>query len=735
MTLSRDHHQEQAERRKSLIDQMQGKDLFLLWWLFFDVKHTRHLRVLISHPVYRIFNHELIGFLSNTQVQSVRKCTFRYNWILKSDYTIVLSSNMPNLQHVIFYHDPPTDELLRLIAENCQRLLKVEFISKSDTYKTPTITEIMEMHTKSKENKGIFSSSGKLTSKGYQMLFDKQKSLREIDLTQVEDSIYIDTPIPYKYHQYTPIHTNTTRPIQIYRLTNGIANTPNADDDGKKLGLIAVQSMLKPLKHMPALIKLIVTHNYVQIMDSLPQVQQLELRLNTGATHYLETVDFLVDKPVKFQPLDMSIYKAVDSNSYLQHTASPIPMNKLLFSDMNKVDTANLQIKFPNIKKLILELKVYAAAKDGALDTALAQDNGDQVEDNPDLWSLGVLHTEYSSSFVKEILEKMPVSLHVKFHLSPHVVYNGHRVTPGGVHYNYTTQPLIPLFHSVDALLMKSFEAFHRAETIRMVGGMTETLFQFRANSSNLKSRDVYENHDDPDLRLRVNQEEDWGGWNLGLNGYMKDHGTSINGHMFTKIGFPNLTVLELYYGDTSAGKVHCSIGNRHPPISHDMFCQVFFFSESLRKIKLTIPGGIAKFDEKEFISRCFSIYGRKKLSRLNHVSLWFSNQSINPAAQEAVETMIISVTGFLQLLSVCSKETSVENMVWLNVTGDEEKRYLRENETEGTYLPCVTHLLNYYLPMVATYKTTEGSKGTHWICSNLKRVAMFTTEERRRGH
>ena len=478
--------------------------------------------------------------------------------------------------------------------------------------------------------------------------------------------------------------------------------------------------MLEPLKHMPALNKLIVTHNYVQIVDSLPQVQMLELKLNTGTPHYLEKVDFLEDRPFKFKPLDMSIYKISDLNSYLQHTASPIPMKTLLFSDMNKVDNANLQKKFPNIKTLILELRIYAAAKDGAIDTALAQDNGDQVEDIPDLWTLGVLHKEYSSSMVNDILETLPISLHVKFSLSPRVL---------------RSKPLIPLFHSVDALLMKSFEAFHRAETIRMVGGMTETLFQFRANLFNLKTRGVYENHDDPDLRLRVNQEKDWGGWNLGLNRYMKDHGISINGHMFTKICFPYLTVLELYYGDPSAGKVYSSIGNRHPPISHDMFCQVFFFSESLQKIKLTIPGGIARFDEKEFISRCFSIYGRKKLSRLNHVSLWFSNQSINPAAQEAVETMIISVTGFLQLLSVCSKETSVENMVWLNMTGDEEKRYLRENETEGTYLPCVTHLLNYYLPMVATYKTTEGSKGTHWICSNLKRVALFTTEERHRRH
>ena len=130
MSLLRDQQQEQAERRKSLVDEMQGKDLFLLWWLFFDVEHTRHLRVLISHPYYRKFNHELIGFLSNTQVQSVHRCTFRYNWILKSDYMIVLNRNMPNLQHVIFYHDPPTDELLKMIAENCQRLLKVEFTSK-----------------------------------------------------------------------------------------------------------------------------------------------------------------------------------------------------------------------------------------------------------------------------------------------------------------------------------------------------------------------------------------------------------------------------------------------------------------------------------------------------------------------------------------------------------------------------------------------------------------------------
>merc|ERR1719412_1332649 len=154
----RDQQQEQAERRKNLIDQMQGKDLFLLWWLFFDVEHTRHLRVLISHPYYRKFNHELIGFLSNNQAQSVHRCTFRYNWILKSDYMIVLNRNMPNLQHVIFHHDPPTDELLKLIAGNCQRLLKVEFTSKSDTYKRPL--PIREVFAELEEKKGIFTSKG-----------------------------------------------------------------------------------------------------------------------------------------------------------------------------------------------------------------------------------------------------------------------------------------------------------------------------------------------------------------------------------------------------------------------------------------------------------------------------------------------------------------------------------------------------------------------------------------------
>ena len=106
----RDQGQQDAERRKNLTDQLSGKDLFLLWWLFFDVEQTRNLRVLISHPSYRKFNHELVGFLANNIVKSVTKCTLQYNWILKMDYITAFRENMPNLKHVIFHHDLPTDD-------------------------------------------------------------------------------------------------------------------------------------------------------------------------------------------------------------------------------------------------------------------------------------------------------------------------------------------------------------------------------------------------------------------------------------------------------------------------------------------------------------------------------------------------------------------------------------------------------------------------------------------------
>ena len=125
-----DQEHEESEKRKGLIDQLTGKDLFLLWWLFFDVEHTRNLRVLISHPSYRKFNHELVGFLANNLVKSVTKCTLQYNWILKMDYITAFSTNMPNLKHIIFYHDLPTDDLLQLVAENCYNLWKLEFIGK-----------------------------------------------------------------------------------------------------------------------------------------------------------------------------------------------------------------------------------------------------------------------------------------------------------------------------------------------------------------------------------------------------------------------------------------------------------------------------------------------------------------------------------------------------------------------------------------------------------------------------
>ena len=125
--------EEYAHRRQAVIDKMDGKDLFLLWWLFFDGNQTRNLRALISHPASRNFNHELVGFLANTKVPSVTTCTLRYNWILKADYITALSTNMPNLKHLIFYSDPPTDDLLNILSENCQTRWKLTQLCQAST--------------------------------------------------------------------------------------------------------------------------------------------------------------------------------------------------------------------------------------------------------------------------------------------------------------------------------------------------------------------------------------------------------------------------------------------------------------------------------------------------------------------------------------------------------------------------------------------------------------------------
>ena len=280
--------------------------------------------------------------------------------------------------------------------------------------------------------------------------------------------------------------------------------------------------------------------------------------------------------------------------------------------------------------------------------------------------------------------------------------------------------PHVPINQSFDALLMESLRAFSNAETIILTSGTTETLFQFRICWLSLRSGD--------DERLPDDEEDDWGGWPLGLLVYMRKHGSKIEGYQFTKAIFPNLTVLELNFGEAKAPYIHSRIGSRNPPISHDLFCQLFFLSDHLRKLKLNIPGGIAKFAEKEFLARCNTVYGRKKLSKLCHVSLWFSNVSINRPEPYRIEpkTTILSVIGFLQLLSICSKENSFEDMLWLNLTGDNEKRFLREHETHGIYLPCVTHLLNRYIPMVALFKNHDGSSSSRWVCSDLRRAAML---------
>ena len=68
--------------------------------------------------------------------------------------------------------------------------------------------------------------------------------------------------------------------------------------------------------------------------------------------------------------------------------------------------------------------------------------------------------------------------------------------------------------------------------------------------------------------------------------------------------------------------------------------------SDQLQKIKLTIPGGIAMFKEKEFLGRCDTTYGRKRLSKLSQISLWFSNVSVQYDSPERMEpeTTILSV-------------------------------------------------------------------------------------------
>ena len=656
------------------MDEMDGKDLFLLWWLFFDEEHTRHLRVLISHPAYRKFDHELIGFLANHLVKSVTRCTLRYNWIIKTDYMIALSQNMPDLRHLIFYHDPPTDDLLKLLAQSCQNLWKLEFIRKVDS-------DLLENHEPNKSVAvGTFGAKRKLTSKGYQIFFEKQNNLREIDLSQVEQDLSTITPVE---RAITPAVETTER-----------ERSASFIDDS----FTTIKPVLDPLKQMQHLRKLVVSHNYIEIIEILPQIEQLELTLTPGI-HYLETVSFLRDKPFKYNPNT----SAISDDSMHVDESRLVPLDDLLFSDMNKLEKSSLQLKFPGIKRLTLELRVFAAAKDYP----------ESQKDNPSLLSLGTLNSEYASSAVKNILKDFQAALTVRFSLYPVALKMR----------DSTFLPHYPIFKSFDALLMESLRAFSDAETIILTTGTTETLFQFRICYMSLRNDRV--NERDP-----YNEEDYWGGWTFGLKVYMRKYGSMFEGHQFTKAIFPNLTVLELNFGEAKAPYIHSRIGSKNPPISHDLFCQLFFLSDNLRKLKLNIPGGIAKFSEKEFLSRCRTVYGRKKISKLCHVSLWFSNVSINrlqdqPDMRES-ETTILSVIGFLQLLSICSKQKSFEDMLWLNLTGDNEKRFLREHETHGIYLPCVTHLLNRYIPMVAFFENPVGSIRSRWVCSDLRRAASL---------
>jgi len=56
------------------------------------------------------------------------------------------------------------------------------------------------------------------------------------------------------------------------------------------------------------------SHKYMEILEYLPQVEYLELNISSG-TNYLETVNFLHDKPLKLHR-DLS----TDKNSREEET-------------------------------------------------------------------------------------------------------------------------------------------------------------------------------------------------------------------------------------------------------------------------------------------------------------------------------------------------------------------------------------------------------------------------------
>ena len=647
---------------------MDGKDLFLLWWLFLDVNNTCNLRVLISHPSYRKFNHELVGFLANNQVKAVTKCTLRYNWILKDDYIAAFSTNMPKLRHIVFYCDPPTDDLLIILAENCQELWKLEFMGNLNH-------EFHENDEVSNQCKraSFASSKGKLSYTGYRTFFEKQIYLREIDLVQIEKELG-------KKGLYLSDWLVSTR------------DAPKYQEYERDL-----KPFFDPLKEMKQLSTVIVTHNYVDAIESLPQVKHVELRLTQGK-HPIQELGLLQNKPI--------LHLHTASN---EHSSSRIPLNNLLLTDMNKLVKLRLEDKFSGMKKLTLELRIFAAVKDIEEPGFLLEE--EEIE-NPNSLALGIINTSYAPASINTVIKQLPLSLHVRFSVFPCLL----KLEGMGFNSN-----CIPLFRSFDTFFMESLSAFNTAEVIEMTHGAPETSWQFRnawRNILNSFGNEVSLGEED--------QEDDWGDWRFGLKSYMNNNGQKIEGHAFTNVTFQNLSHLELNFGDSRQPSMQPSM-RFAPPISHDLFCQLFFLSNSLRKLKLTIPGRIAKFNEKDFIKKCNTAYGRQRLSKLSHISLWFSNVRIQNPGLHELSTTILSICGFLSLLKVCSSEKSLESMLWFNLSGDNEKRFLREYETEGNYLPCVTHLLNRCVPMVAVHKSHESKAGIGWVCSDLRRVARIT--------
>ena len=152
-------------KKLDLLSYNQGA--FMAWWLMLDEEYDKVIRF----PKFTVasdfakFNEKLLQLLQAKTLPKINTCGFTYNWILASYYATVLSTNLPNLEHVVFHQSNLTNQMLDIFATHAKGLKSLVLESPSGAVKAA-------------EDR----LKGSLTTEGVVNMLTKLKQLEKVDL-------------------------------------------------------------------------------------------------------------------------------------------------------------------------------------------------------------------------------------------------------------------------------------------------------------------------------------------------------------------------------------------------------------------------------------------------------------------------------------------------------------------------------------------------------------------------